>query len=81
MTATATRWRPATDYSLLLRAERKLQAEGLRRVKAYRVEMRAPGIWWAAYARQGKAWTAVFAGELPQDWQLLRTIEGWPVGG
>ena len=33
---------PATDHSLVLGAERKLQAEGLRRVKAYRVERRAP---------------------------------------
>ena len=30
----------ATDHSLVLGAERKLQAEGLRRVKAYRVERR-----------------------------------------
>lgn len=81
MAATASLQRPATDHSLVLGAERKLQAEGLRRVKAYRVERRAPEIWWAAYVRHGKAWTAVFAGELPQDWQLLRTMEGWPVGG
>lgn len=81
MAAAAALQRPATDYSLLLGAERKLRAEGLRRVKAYRVERRAPGIWWVAYARQGKAWTATFAGKLPEDWQLLRTMEGWPVGG
>ena len=49
--------------------------EGLPRGEA------GPEIWWAAYVRHGKAWTAVFAGELPQDWQLLRTMEGWPVGG
>jgi hypothetical protein len=36
--ATATRWRLATDNWLLLRAEEKLRAEGLRRAKAYRVE-------------------------------------------
>lgn len=81
MAATATRWRLATDDWLLLQAEEKLRAEGLRRVKAYRVERQAPDVWWAAYARRGKAWTAIFAGSLPYDWQLLRTIEGWPVGG
>jgi hypothetical protein len=81
MAATATRWRLATDYWLLLQAEEKLRAEGLRRAKAYRVERRAPDLWWAAYARKGRAWTAIFGGNLPKDWQLLRTMEGWPVGG
>ena len=40
MAAMASLQRPATDHSLVLGAERKLQAEGLRRVKAYRVERR-----------------------------------------
>jgi hypothetical protein len=67
-------------HSVLLRqAEERLRAEGLRRPKAYRVEQRAGNRWWAAYARRGNAWTAIFAGELPEDWRLLRTMEGWPV--
>jgi hypothetical protein len=47
--------------------------------KAYRVERRARNRWWAAYTRGGHAWTAIFAGELPEDWRLLKTMEGWPV--
>lgn len=69
-----------TMHSMLLRqAEEKLRAEGLRQAKAYRVERRARDRWWAAYARRGNAWTAIFAGELPKDWHLLRTMEAWPV--
>ena len=63
----------------LRQAEAKLRAEGLHRAKAYRIERRAPNRWWAAYSRRGRAWTAVFAGELPEDWRLLGTIDGWPV--
>ena len=64
---------------LLREAEERLRAEGLWRAKAYRVE-RSPGNrWWAAYERRGAAWTAIFDGELPQDWRLLRTVAGWPI--
>jgi len=75
----ARRAAPAVHPALLRRAEEKLRAEGLRRAKAYRVERRARNRWWAAYARGGNAWTAIFAGELPEDWRLLRTMQGWPV--
>ncbi|HEY1238122.1 MAG TPA: hypothetical protein VGE91_07275 [Solirubrobacterales bacterium] len=64
---------------LLRQAEQRLRAEGLWRARAYRVERRDPDRWWAAYERGGNAWTAIFAGELPQEWRLLRTLAGWPV--
>jgi hypothetical protein len=70
---------PAGHRLLLRQAEEKLRAEGLRRAKAYRVERRAPNRWWAAYTRSGNAWTAIFAGELPENWRLLKTMAGWPV--
>ena len=70
---------PATDTPLLHQAEETLRAEGLRLAKAYRVERRARNRWWAAYARGGHAWTAILGGDLPEDWRLLKTIEGWPV--
>jgi hypothetical protein len=70
---------PETHSVLLDRAEETLRAEGLRSANAYRVERRARNRWWAAYERRGNAWTAIFAGELPEDWRLLRTLEGWPV--
>ena len=70
---------PATDTPLLHQAEGTLRAEGLLLAKVYRVERRARNRWWAAYERRGNAWTAIFAGELPEDWRLLRTMAGWPV--
>jgi hypothetical protein len=70
---------PRARTVLIRRAEEMLRAEGLSRARAYRVERRASETWWAAYERGGKAWTAVFDGELPQDWRLLRTLPGWPV--
>ena len=80
MEAVTTGPAPATHSALVHQAEQKLRAEGLRRAKAYRVERRARDTWWAAYARRGNAWTAIFAGELPEDWRLLGTRQGWPVG-
>ena len=77
--AAATRPASVARSSLLRQAERTLCAEGLRLAKAYRVERRARNTWWAAYTRGGHAWTAILAGELPEDWRLLETIEGWPV--
>jgi hypothetical protein len=71
---------PSAHPMLLRRAEVKLRAEGLRSARAYSVERRGPNRWWAAYERRGHAWTAIFAGELPEEWRLLRTMEGWPVG-
>jgi hypothetical protein len=71
----------AAQSDLLRQAEEKLQAEGLPRAKAYRVERHTGDTWWAAYTRRGSAWTAIFAGKLPGEWRLLRTIQGWPVGG
>lgn len=79
MEATTTPAAPATHSVLLRQAEESLRAEGLRLAKAYRVERRARNRWWAAYERRGNAWTAIFAGELPEDWRLLRTLKGWPV--
>jgi len=70
---------PVARAALLRLAEETLRAEGLRLAKAYRVERRARNTWWAAYARGGHAWTAVLAGELPEDCRLLKTVEGWPV--
>ena len=80
MATLVSRPRAATDHWLRLKAQEQLRAEGLRRVKPYRVERQAPDIWWAAYTRRGRAWTAILAGTSPQDWQLHGTIEGWPVG-
>ncbi len=77
--AAATRAAPVARSALLRQAEETLRAEGLRLAKAYRVERRARNRWWAAYARGGHAWTAILGGDLPEDWRLLKTIEGWPV--
>ena len=79
MTVAHIRAAPDADSLLLRRAEERLRVEGLHRATAYRIERRAPARWWAAYERRGNAWTAIFAGEVPEDWQLVRTLEGWPV--
>lgn len=79
MEAATTRPAPGKRSTLLRQAEVTLRAEGLRLARAYRVERQGRDRWWAAYERGGHAWTAIFAGDLPGDWRLLRTMEGWPV--
>jgi hypothetical protein len=70
---------PRARTVLIRHAEERLWAEGLSRARAYRVERRSSETWCAAYERGGNAWTAIFEGELPEDWRLLRTVAGWPV--
>jgi hypothetical protein len=56
-----------------------LAAEGLAGLMVHRVEQVEHDLWWIAYERRGRAWTAIFAGARPKEWALLRTMEGWPV--
>jgi hypothetical protein len=67
------------DWPLVVAATELLEQEGLKGATIYRGELVAPAVWWITYERGGAAWTAILDGAEPRDWELLRTMEGWPV--